>query len=329
MRFLLLRSLIVLFVVLCGLIYLTVLSVIALPHRNEIVAYVDNVSGDRDIFLLDINHNLTINFTTHRQNPTHQRIDDPSIVAVTQYDRLPTDDLLVYDDSMPAWSPDGERMVFHSQRDGISGIYLMGVDGGNMRLLVGGNANYPAWSPDGEHIAFRSNRDGNYELYIINVDGMGLRRLTEQTASDNYPSWSPDGKQIAFQSNLEGNGDIYIINADGTELQQITLHEGEDSVPRWSPDGEYIAFVSRRADNANYQIYLYHLETGEINPLTEDFDSNIHSPVWLPHTDEMIFQSLDGFVSYQRLTYRMDLSDGSYRLLSPDNPFMDMVAWRP
>jgi Tol biopolymer transport system component len=80
----------------------------------------------------------------------------------------------------PAWSPDGQKITFASERAGSSEIYLMNADGSGQRSLTRNQAydGDPAWSPDGQRITFVSNRDGRYEVYVMNADGSGQRRLT-------------------------------------------------------------------------------------------------------------------------------------------------------
>ncbi len=83
----------------------------------------------------------------------------------------------------PAWSPDGRKLAFVSDRDGNSEVYVMNADGSGQRNLTR-NAAFdadPSWSPDGRKLAFVSNRDGSYRVHVMNADGSGQRRLAQHT----------------------------------------------------------------------------------------------------------------------------------------------------
>src|SRR5262245_61745891 len=105
-------------------------------------------------------------------------------------------------DGSPAWSPDGARIAFYSERDGNSEIDVMNADGSGLARLTNTAADegYPAWSPDGRTITFDSDRDGNFEIYGMNADGSNVRRLTTHRARDVSASWSPDSSTIVFMS---------------------------------------------------------------------------------------------------------------------------------
>ena len=76
-------------------------------------------------------------------------------------------------DVTPAWSPDGRRIAFASERDGNLEIYVMNADGSGVTRLTYNGANdlFPDWSPDGRRIAFHSNRDGRMDIYVMNTAG--------------------------------------------------------------------------------------------------------------------------------------------------------------
>lgn len=148
-------------------------------------------------------------------------------------------------DDDPAWSPDGARIAFTSDRDGNREVYVMNADGsGAQRLTAMAGADYaPAWSPDGSRIVFVSERGGNADIYAMNPDGSGAMRLTSGGGHELDPAWSPDGRRIAFAS-FTGDFDLFVMNADGTNRVGIVpaVPGYVSRSPAWSSSGT-IAFV--------------------------------------------------------------------------------------
>jgi Tol biopolymer transport system component/serine/threonine protein kinase/tetratricopeptide (TPR) repeat protein len=197
-------------------------------------------------------------------------------------------------DVQPDWSPDGQRIVFASDRDGALDLYLMNADGSDVRRLTHNTAEdfAPAWSPDGGKIAFTSKRDGNDEIYVMDADGSNQTNISRNPASDSRPAWSPDGKRIVFMSNRDSdqpdNFDIYLMSTDGSNIVRLTDDPKFDGDPAWSPDGGKIAFASDRS--GNFEIYLMNTDGSEQRNITNNpaFDSK---PVWSPDGSRIAFIS--------------------------------------
>ena len=206
-------------------------------------------------------------------------------------------------DFSPDWSPDGQRIAFHSNRDDpdpnddhrVYNIYVMNADGTGVTRLTYNEASdfSPDWSPDGDLIAFVSNRDDPdlndnervYSVYVMNVDGSGAMRLSPGGASDFSPNWSPDGRRIAFHSTRDGNSDIYVMDVDGSGVTRLTDHEAYDSNPDWSPDGRRMVFRSSRddPDPGDFvlvrNIYVMNADGSQVTRLTDN-EASDGGPSW-------------------------------------------------
>src|SRR5205823_4334090 len=160
------------------------------------------------------------------------------------------------DDTQPAFSPDGERIAFRSEREG-GGLFVMGATGESVKRLADFGFN-PAWSPDGKEIACAdegvvqpSGRfNPNSRIWAVNV-ATGERRLVTKEDSVQ-PHWSPHGVRIAYQGRGKAaQRDIWTIPAGGGEPVEVTNDAATDWNPVWSPDGKYLYFASDRGGSMN------------------------------------------------------------------------------
>jgi TolB protein len=240
-------------------------------------------------------------------------------------------------DGTPGWSPDGQQIVFTSERDGNPDIYVMDLDGTDPKKLTqGGGFNVvPAWSPDGSQILFASNRTyhidvdggyievpGNTKLWVVDADGSNPDQLTSRLGLDLYGSWSPDSESVVFMSVRDDNPEIYLLRPDGVEVN-LTNNPDSDLNPAWSPDGSRIAFMSNR--EGNMEIYTLDLENDALTNLTQS-PSNEGDPAWSPDGSKIVFTSdRDGNIEI----YVMDADGANPRRLT-NHPADDIHPhWQP
>ncbi len=174
--------------------------------------------------------------------------------------------------SDPAFSPDGSRIAFVSQRDGNAEIYVMNADGtGTTRVSSDPQPDgRPSFMPDGQSLVFHSSRTaGKQEIWAVNVDGTALTQLTRDSVNSS-PAVSPDGQIIAYVSTRNKDGDIWLMNRDGTNQRQFTRSpQQRESEPRFLRDGTLVYLAERREGNRTVQqVIRADLATGATTAIT-------------------------------------------------------------
>jgi Tol biopolymer transport system component len=191
------------------------------------------------------------------------------------------------DDSGPAWSPNGDRLVFHRWLGGGAGADLItmrvnGTDERNLTRSPGILDRYPVWSPDGREIVFMRDHSGlENDIATIRPDGSHLRALTATPTDEESPDWSPDGKRIAFHWNAPSHVEdyeVYVMRRDGgSPPTQLTSGGGGDFSssfnPAWSPDGRKIVFNKG-------ELFTMRADGSRQKPVRPGFDG--HHPDWQP-----------------------------------------------
>ena len=174
--------------------------------------------------------------------------------------------------SDPAFSPDGSRIAFVSQRDGNAEIYIMNADGtGSTRVTNDPQPDgRPSFTPDGQALVFHSARTaGKQQIWAVNVDGSGVTQLTRDSINSS-PTISPDGQTIAYVSTRNKDTDIWLMARDGSNQRQFTRSpQQRESEPRFLRDGTLAYLVERRENNRTVQqVMRADLATGATTAIT-------------------------------------------------------------
>jgi len=217
----------------------------------------------------------------------------------------------------PAWSPDGSKLAFISDRTDKRQIYVISPQGGEAEALttLEDGVTAFAWSPDGKAIAYTAteakpaavkDRDKKYgefqvveqdhrmtHLFALDLATRATRALTTGAFTVGSFSWSPDGKSIAFDHRVNpelkngGSADISIVTVADASVRKLVTQDGPDSHPVWSPDGSRIAFETAMANPAffytNSVIATIAASGGTPAVLSAAFDEDPQLVAWKPN----------------------------------------------
>jgi Tol biopolymer transport system component len=180
-------------------------------------------------------------------------------------------------DRQPAYSRDGEWVIFSSNRSGNLDLWQVSRKTGIVRRLTEDAAEDwdPAFMPDGERILWSSNRSGHFEIWIAQADGSGARQVSNDGVDAENPTATADGRWIVYVSTNPAKAGIWKVRPDGGGA--VRLIEGTYAMPEVSPDGRYALY------SANYMaqrvpLRVVEVETGRRVP----FEIEIAVPAGKP-----------------------------------------------
>jgi Tol biopolymer transport system component len=180
-------------------------------------------------------------------------------------------------------SPNGDKIVFTSDRSGDLELWTMDIDGKNQKQITFG-LGYDGgafFSPDGKRLVFRASRPTTedevkeykellkqglvapttMDIYTCNVDGSDLKQITYLGKASWAPFFHPSGKKIIFSSNHHSKKgydfQLFMVNDDGTNLEQITNQSLFNAFPMFSPNGKKLIFSSNRNNGGTRDTNLF------------------------------------------------------------------------
>jgi Tol biopolymer transport system component len=225
-------------------------------------------------------------------------VDDLYVVAATggEPKRLTFDKRHI--DGVPAWTPDGQEIIFPSARGGVDTLWRIAASGGEPRRLegVGTSVFSPAVGLKTRRLAYTT------KILHANLWKVALSDAKHVITAPQLllatrgvlwlPNFSPGGGKIAFESTQSGYKEIWVVNNDGSNPAQLTFLSGESGTPRWSYDGRFIAFDYRPAEHS--EIYLIDVAGGQPHILPTIRGAHNTEPSWAHDGKWVYFSSNRG-----------------------------------
>ncbi len=197
------------------------------------------------------------------------------------------------DDVQPRFSPDGQRIVFASNRSGNWDLWIVSLDGTGLVRLTDDPTHEiaPAWSPDGKQVAYTAwgRRSGQWEIWTVDVSRPSVRRFLTYGM---FPDWSADGRFLAFQRARQRGTRHFsvwtaeLIDGEARNLTEVAYNERLACItPRWSPDGSSLVFASvpvkRDGRGPTASVWALDLQSGTRTQLTNG-GLPAFNPIWAP-----------------------------------------------
>jgi serine/threonine protein kinase len=154
-------------------------------------------------------------------------------------------------DSGPIWTPDGQRIVFYSTREGrtFGGIYSKAADGTGEAELLGSAQDRvlipSSWSGDGNALVMQeiTLTPLNLDIGMLSLEGDRERTpLLQEKHHEVEPRVSPDGRWMAYQSNESGREEIYVRPFPDVNKGRWQVSTNGGNTPLWSPDGQELYY---------------------------------------------------------------------------------------
>lgn len=245
------------------------------PGPNGRIAFESSRTGNTDIYTMGPDGSTQINLT-----------NNPAI------------------DVFPAWSPDGSKITFSSDRAeaGNLDVYVMNADGSGLMRLTNapGEDRGTSWTSDGQTIVFHSARlrdaTHTFDVFTMNADGTNQTKIFTN-GSAAYVCGNSTNGIIVFNSNgnplgtnPEGDFEIFTMNMTGGDVFQVTSNTVLDSGPKWAPDCSMISYNSLDAGRSLDIHRINANGTGDVN-LTNTpgiFDA---FSAWSPNGNKIVFSS--------------------------------------
>jgi Tol biopolymer transport system component len=263
----------------------------------------------------------------------------------------------------PAWSPDGQWLVFTVPCDTNQALYR---GSGLWRIkadddldnpttleqlssdILGGDFD-PAWSPDGSKIIFTSLRDGGRaRIYSLDLtskvnpeDSYLVERLSLRTSYDLQPAWSTDGQKIAFVSTQKGPVQVWTMDSNGGNQTMFSRSGNRiNSHPQWSINGERILFTQvdelGKIPKLVVASYIKESEDSDDQGIYDEVPYDLRYDLGLMPAREAKYSPNGGYLAFESWPegqnhdiYIMAVSGGDLNRLTTWERFDFDAAWRP
>ena len=214
-------------------------------------------------------------------------------------------------DTTPRWSPDGSRLAFVRERDGVAQVWLLPDTGGDAEqvthLRLG--AGVPVWSPDGSRIAFTAavdpaprgtgpilatrldyQADGagmlgavRNQVHVLDLAGGECRQVTDGPEHAGEPAWAGDGRTLAFTRRVGEDSDltlrtaVHLLDVDDAVARPrvVAFEDGVAGTVDFADDGSLLVVGWPGDPVGHAHLFRVSLDGGDPVDLSGHLDRNV------------------------------------------------------
>jgi Tol biopolymer transport system component len=218
------------------------------------------------------------------------------------------------------------RIVFESNMDGDSEIYLLTAEKLTKLTDNDWKDEYPRVSPDGRRIAFSAKPSGTFQIFTMNMDGTDVVQVTRSPHDAMEQAWSPDGKRIVYTEEAPGrNFSMWTLDLE-TKKAELLLPDFKSSnaLPDFSPVEPLMGFTGKRL--IGWDVFLLELGTGRWRDLVKGGRSC--RPRFSPDGRKIVYVSSEADGKGDIWLMNPDGSDKT-RLTERDDMYDYFPSWSP
>lgn len=235
-----------------------------------------------------------------------------------------------------AWSPDGQWLLFGTDRDLNTELYRMRADGSQVQNLtrLSSDNRFAAWSPDGEWLYFTVG-GARVQLYRMHPDGSNQENVTRNAGYNTFGAFSPDGEWMFFTLAHDSRNTIYQMRLDGSQMQRLTPPTRSERFIGLTPDGGWLMVASISGEVVSLERRPMQ---GDAAPQLIAANMGGFSPIgWLPDQQTFVgYRSDNGRLQLSSVLAesghlaRLDMAGGSdwFGGTSPDGQWLYFTSGR-
>ncbi|MBN2470593.1 MAG: PD40 domain-containing protein [Anaerolineae bacterium] len=281
-----------------------------LINDGQIVFYAARENGDAELYLLDLMTGLEQQLTDNDSEDIYPAVSPDGLYVAFMSDRDGDNEIYLMelacaqpanggtdceistrqltdneiDDRSPAWTPDGESILFASDVgfEGQYDLFAVNVAESTLTRITESDTydDYPSAAPDGQVIIYTAWEPDNLSTGAI----MRLDReegevsvLIDNEGNDWAAAFRPDGGALVFNRVGEGRAGLWIADAAGENQRELYDGPGYDWAAAWNPDGQLLAFTSD--ETGTRELYLIPATGGTPRKITS---GGGEYPAWVP-----------------------------------------------